>query len=237
MTGPDPSRESRIAGRAARSSGRSRRQAVFAGVRTVTTATGLVVGYYLLPMDSEFSGASAAGVVAGLVGMLALFAWQIRAIARSPSPRLRAVEALSATLPLFLLLFSGAYYLLGRGTPGSFTEALTRTDALYFTLTVFSTVGFGDITPVTHTARVLTMTQMVGNILLVGVAAKVVAGAVRTGLHRRDAGARRQGTERPGAEREGAETGGREESEGTDARGTGRGHGHRGSRRRGPGGR
>jgi hypothetical protein len=237
MTGPDPSRESRIAGRAARSSGRSHRQAVLAGVRTVTTATGLVVGYYLLPMDSEFSGGSAVGVVVGLVGMLALFARQIRAIARSPSPRLKAAEALSATLPLFLLLFSGAYYLLGRGTPGSFSESLTRTDALYFTLTVFSTVGFGDITPVTQTARILTMTQMVGNILLVGVAAKVVASAVRTGLHRRDAGAQGQGAEREGAEREGAETGGRRKSEGTDARGTGRGHGHRGSRRRGPGGR
>ncbi|MEH0449199.1 potassium channel family protein [Streptomyces sp. B21-102] len=152
------------------------------------TATGLVVGYYLLPMDSGFSGGSAVGVVVGLLGMLALFAWQIRTIARSPSPRLRAVEALSTTVPLFLLLFSGAYFLLERGTPGSFSEPLTRTDSLYFTLTVFSTVGFGDITAVTQTARVLTMVQMVGNILLVGVAAKVVASAVRTGLHRKEKG-------------------------------------------------
>ncbi|WP_406456121.1 ion channel [Streptomyces sp. NBC_01622] len=35
---------------------------------------------------------------------------------------------------------------------------------------MFSTVGFGDITAVTQTARVLTMAQMTGNILLVGVA-------------------------------------------------------------------
>ncbi|MCX5262530.1 potassium channel family protein [Streptomyces sp. NBC_00199] len=188
MTPPVPSHGSRSAGRAARLSWSARRQAVLGGLRTVVTATGLVVGYYLLPMDSGFSGGSAVGVVVGLLGMLALFVWQIRTIARSPSPRLRAVEALSTTVPLFLLLFSGAYFLLERGTPGSFSEPLTRTDSLYFTLTVFSTVGFGDITAVTQTARVLTMVQMVGNILLVGVAAKVVASAVRTGLHRKEKG-------------------------------------------------
>ena len=29
---------------------------------------------------------------------------------------------------------------------------MTRTDALYFVVTVFATVGFGDITPVSETA-------------------------------------------------------------------------------------
>jgi hypothetical protein len=32
-----------------------------------------------------------------------------------------------------------------RASAASFTEPLTRTDALYFSVTVFSTVGFGDI--------------------------------------------------------------------------------------------
>ncbi|MFI1506991.1 potassium channel family protein [Streptomyces sp. NPDC020597] len=222
MTRPDPSRDSRPAGLAARGSGSVRRQAVRAGLRTVATATGLVVGYYLLPMDAEFSGGSAVGVVVGLMGMLALFAWQINTIARSASPRLRAVEALSTTVPLYLLLFSAAYYLLERSTPGSFTEPLTRTDSLYFTLTVFSTVGFGDITAVTQTARVLTMVQMVGNILLVGVAAKVVAGAVRTGLHRREMGARGEGTDGAGSAGSGGTGGagaGREGTGGGDGAG------------------
>ena len=37
--------------------------------------------------------------------------------------------------------------------PGSFTEPLTRTDSLYFVVTVFATVGFGDITPLSLSAR------------------------------------------------------------------------------------
>ncbi|MEV4441110.1 potassium channel family protein [Streptomyces sp. NPDC049577] len=71
---------------------------------------------------------------------------------------------------------------------GEFTEPLTRTDALYFTLTVFSTVGFGDITPETHEARIVTMVQMTGDILLLGVAAHVVVGAVQSALGRRGDG-------------------------------------------------
>jgi hypothetical protein len=85
---------------------------------------------------------------------------------------------------LFLVLFAGAYYLLDRSAPGSFSESLTRTDALYFTLTTFSTVGYGDITAHSQTGRVLTMLQMAGGLLLVGIAARVLAGAVEAGLRR-----------------------------------------------------
>lgn len=51
---------------------------------------------------------------------------------------------------------------------------------------MISTVGFGDITARTETARVMTMIQMVGGLLLVGVAARVVVKAVETGQRRQD---------------------------------------------------
>jgi hypothetical protein len=45
--------------------------------------------------------------------------------------------------------------------PANFsTHALTRTDALYFTVTVFSTVGFGDITAASQSARLVVTAQM-----------------------------------------------------------------------------
>ncbi|MEV5379100.1 MULTISPECIES: potassium channel family protein [Streptomyces] len=153
-------------------------------LRPLGTATGLVVAYYLLPMDQRFEGSAAVGLVLGLVAVAALFTWQIRSILRSPRPRLRAVEALATTVPLFLLLFAATYHLMEQARPGDFTEPLSRTDALYFALTVFSTVGFGDITPRTEPARIATMVQMAGDILLVGVAAHVVVGAVQSALGR-----------------------------------------------------
>ncbi len=86
---------------------------------------------------------------------------------------------------MFLVLFSSTYFLLAQAVPGSFTESMNRTDALYFTVTVFATVGFGDIAPVTGTGRVLTTVQMIADLIVVGVIAKALFGAVRIGMRRR----------------------------------------------------
>ncbi|MBB6419269.1 potassium channel family protein [Streptomyces sp. AK010] len=161
-----------------------RRAAVLAGARSAGMATGLVIAYYLLPMDQPLAAGTTAGLVLGLLAVTALFLWQVRAIVRSPHPQLRAVESLAAVATLFALLFATSYFLLEHDTAGSFSEPLSRTDALYFTLTVFSTVGFGDITAGSTTARVMTMIQMVGGILLAGVAIRVVVSAIQAGLRR-----------------------------------------------------
>ncbi|MEU3345995.1 potassium channel family protein [Streptomyces sp. NPDC006700] len=150
--------------------------------RAVLVTTGLVTAYYLLPLDARATGMTAVLLGLGLVGVALFFGWEVWAIVRSPYPRLKAVEALTITLPLFLLLFAGAYYLLDRSDPRSFTEPLTRTDALYFAMTTFTTVGYGDITARSQTGRVLTMLQMTGGLLLVGVAARVLTGAIQAGL-------------------------------------------------------
>ncbi|WP_313884390.1 potassium channel family protein [Streptomyces tropicalis] len=155
-------------------------------VRTVLITSGLVATYYWLPMDQANTVTTSLILVGGLVAVAAVFGWEIRVIVRSPHPRLRAVEALAATLPLFLLLFASAYYLLERAVPGSFTEPLTRTDSLYFALTTFTTVGYGDIVALTELGRVMAMLQMLGGLLLVGVAARILAAAVQTGLRQRD---------------------------------------------------
>ncbi|MFI2203401.1 potassium channel family protein [Streptomyces sp. NPDC020192] len=147
---------------------------------------GLVAAYYLLPLDWHGWGVTALVLVCGLLAVVLFFGWEVWLIARSPSPRLKAVEALAATVPLYLVVFASVYYLLERAVPGSFSEHLSRTDALYFTLSTFSTVGFGDITPVSGTGRVVVMCQMTCSLLLVGVAVRVLAAAVLVGLRRRE---------------------------------------------------
>ncbi|MFI1167242.1 potassium channel family protein [Streptomyces sp. NPDC020801] len=170
-------------------------------VRSLLVTVGLVVAYYLLPMDSHSTLGASAVLAAGLAGVVAVFVWEVLVISRSPHPRLKAVEALATTLPLFLLLFASAYYLLDRSDAAAFTAPLTRTDALYFTLTTFTTVGYGDITARTETGRVLVMLQMTGGLLLVGVAARVLTTAIQAGLRQQ----RRNGTppEPPGQHRDG----------------------------------
>jgi len=162
-----------------------RRAAFVALARAVLIAAGLVTAYYLLPLDPRGSRGASTLFACGLLAVVLVFLWEVRTILHSPHPRLKAVEALATTLALFLVLFADAYYLLDHSAPGSFSEPLTKTDALYFTLTTFSTVGFGDITARSETGRVITMVQMAGGLLLVGVAARVLAGAVQAGLLQR----------------------------------------------------
>jgi hypothetical protein len=158
-----------------------RRRTLLAVVRSLATTSLLVTAYYLLPLTSAFTPATVIALIGGMAAVAMLLLWQASVIRRSVRPTLRAVEALATTLPLFLLLYAAVYYLLQRSAPQGFGEPLSRTDALYFTLTVFSTVGFGDITPHSQLARLLTMGQMTLDLLLIGVAAKVLTSAVREG--------------------------------------------------------
>ena len=115
----------------------------------------LVGAFYVLPIGHE-SGLRAfvrLGLDIALVG--AVFAWQIRRISLAELPELRAIEALGIVVVLFLVSFSGIYLAMSHESPGTFTQPLDHTRALYFTITIFSTVGFGDITPRTDTARLV----------------------------------------------------------------------------------
>ena len=154
-------------------------------LRPMATATVLVVLYYKLPMDKPFSSAVGVALVIGLLLVVALVVVQVRSIARSPYPRIRAIETIGISLPLFLLVFATAYFNIERGQSASFTQAMSRTDALYFTITVFSSVGFGDISPRTGSARILTMIQMMGDLVAFGVVARVIVSAVNSGSERR----------------------------------------------------
>jgi hypothetical protein len=135
--------------------------------------------YYLLPFDRASTGEVVAILVVGLVLFIALVAFHVRVIIRSPSPGLRAVEALATSVPLFLALFAISYFVMARLDASSFGVPLTRTDALYFTVTVFSTVGFGDITAKTQIARLVVTWQMIADLIILGVAVKIIVGAVK----------------------------------------------------------
>jgi voltage-gated potassium channel len=163
-----------------------RRLAVRAVLNPVLTAACFVALYFVAPLTKRFTAAAALGLAGCLVLLVVIIGWQARAIERSAHPRLRAVEALAVIIPLFLLLFSTTYVVVGNSQAGAFSEPLTRTDALYFTMEVFSTVGFGDITPRSQSARVLTIVQMLGDLLVIGLAARILVEAARRGLWRRN---------------------------------------------------
>ena len=173
----DPSREL--------PSARRRRLIVRAVLRTFLLTAVLVVLYYVLPLDEPLNAGVAVRLLAGLLIFAGMAAWQVRTIIGSRYPAVRAVESLGLIVPLYLLVFASTYFVMERASAANFTQPLTRTDALYFTVTVFSTVGFGDITAKSEAARVVVIFQMIGDIALLGAGVRVLLGAVRRGQERR----------------------------------------------------
>ena len=165
-------------------------------LRALASSAILVTVYYLLPFDGSSSWLAVTMLVIGLALLIALATFQVRSIIASPYPGLRAVEALATSVPLFLLLFAAAYVVMATLATGSFSQPMTHTNALYFTVTVFATVGFGDITAKTEAARLLVTGQMITDLIILGLGARVIVGAVTRGRQRRpqDAGATQPGT-------------------------------------------
>ncbi|MCL9758154.1 potassium channel family protein [Frankia sp. AiPa1] len=164
----------------------TRRRLIWHAVRRAgVNITVLVLLYYLLPLRGALDPAAILLLVAGLLAFTVLAGWQLRSILRSQYPAIRAIEALALSIPLFLILFASTYFLMSRADAGTFTEPMSRTDALYFTVAVFATVGFGDIAPKSESARIVTMVQMLADLLVLGLLIRAVFSAVEHGKRRR----------------------------------------------------
>jgi hypothetical protein len=157
---------------------------VLALLRAVGSTIALVVIYYLLPLDNSATWLAITILVIGLAAFVGLVAFHARAIIAAPFPTLRALEAFAIVVPVFLLLFAGAYALLGHASAGNFSQHMTHTNALYFTVTVFSTVGFGDITATAATPRLVVTAQMILDLVVLGIGIKVLLGAITRGRQR-----------------------------------------------------
>ena len=159
----------------------SRRTAMLRAAFTIVLAWVLIVGaFYLLPIGHE-SGLRAflrLGADIALVGVV--FTWQIRRIAVAELPELRAIEALGIVVAVFLVAFSAIYLAMSHQSASTFTQPLDHTRALYLTITIFSTVGFGDITPRTDTARLVVSAQMLLDLVIIGAVVRLLFNAAKS---------------------------------------------------------
>jgi voltage-gated potassium channel len=167
-----------------------RRRLVAVGLLRALATTAVVVGtYYLLPLDNLTGILLGVALAVGLVVLTAVVVYQVQAIIRHRHSAVRAVEALAITVPVFLILFAATYFMMEQAHPGNFNvNSLTRTDSLYFTITIFATVGFGDITATSQLARMAVIAQMLLDLLVLGLVVKVFVGAVEIGRGPRSTG-------------------------------------------------
>jgi voltage-gated potassium channel len=169
---------------------RERRRAVARTALLISVAwVGLIGIYYAVPAASESPAYDVVRLIIGLLLIGLVITWQTSHIVKSDIPELRAAQSLGVVMPLFLVVFSSVYLSVSDFSRRDFSQALDHTRALYFTVTVFSTVGFGDITPTTDGARILVSIQMLLDLVIIGAVARILINAAKTGLSRGNEGA------------------------------------------------
>jgi len=154
------------------------------GLRAAASVAVLLTLYYELPVAHRAHESVALRLAVALALFAAILANEIRLISVHERPMLRAGVAMATIIPLFLVMFAWIYLTLSDSDPAAFGGHLSRTSALYFTVTVFSTVGFGDITPKTDTARLVAMVQMLADLAVIAVVIRLILGAATRGVAR-----------------------------------------------------
>jgi ACR3 family arsenite efflux pump ArsB len=131
------------------------------------------------------------GVVARLGVATAIFVavliFEIRGITKARHPMLRAGVAMAIVIPLFLVFFAWIYLNMSQTDIHTFGIHLSRMEALYFTVTVFSTVGFGDITPHSDLARLVTTIQMIADLAVIAIVVRLILGVASRSAGERSA--------------------------------------------------
>ena len=148
------------------------------------------------PKDLDVDSAWDAVVLfaTAIVLLVLVYGVSLRRIGRSRYPMLRAMLVITVFLVTYLLLMAYVYLSLEARFPGQVPGVGTHVDALYFTVTVVTTVGFGDIVPVGQAAKAVVTTQMVFTLVVLGTLIRLAANVGRDERERR----RRAGRESSG---------------------------------------
>lgn len=153
-------------------------------VRLAVGFTLLLLAYYHLPIHDDFAlDLPWLLITVGLFAAIVLV--QVPLILRARHPFFRAVEALALTVGVYLLVFARIYASTSAADPAAFNAVLDRTTALYFSVTVFATVGFGDIAPVANALKMVVTVQMLLNLIMIGVVVRLLITVGRRGMERR----------------------------------------------------
>lgn len=140
----------------------------------------LTIAYYFIPLRFDLQEAWTAGRL--LVSLLALGVLAVvlrRTMLRSRelhSPQYLRIEWLLSALYALVLTFALVYGYLAVHLPGQFVGIDDRTDALYFSVTLVATVGFGDIHPAGTAAQLVATVHMLFNLIYLGTALRLLTG-------------------------------------------------------------
>jgi len=147
----------------------------------------LLLAYWVAPIQDPIDSSWALRMVTGLLVTGLVLWWQIAAVRASPRPVLQAAQGLMLSIGVFLIIFATLYLAMDQAITGAFSQPLDKTSALYFAITTLSTVGYGDITPLSHAAQIVVSVQMLLDLVLLAVIARVFLRTASGAVNRRKA--------------------------------------------------
>ncbi len=139
----------------------------------------LTFGYYILPLGTFWQDQSellrfGVGVLAFVV-LGKVLVLHLRHTKRTEETVYLRIQWLLSALYLLVLLFALAYAFIAEHYPHDFVGISDRTNALYFSVTVVSTVGFGDIYPTAKVPQLIVSAQMIFDLIYLGTALRVLS--------------------------------------------------------------
>ena len=149
-------------------------------VRTSLSVTLLLVIYALVPVEPLLNTATVLRLVVSIALVALVIVLQVRAIRSASYPVLRAIEATIIAIIFFVIVFALLYLGFAASDPAHFSEPLNRVTAFYFTVTILSTVGFGDISARSDVARLLVTVQMLLDLAIIAIIVRVFSSVART---------------------------------------------------------
>ncbi|MFN8017458.1 MAG: ion channel [Acidimicrobiales bacterium] len=148
----------------------------------------LLALYFVIPFDGSHWIAGAALGIAAALAVLPLTFRRLTRIRTSDFPVREALQAVSMIASLVIVAFAISYYSIADGTNG-FPGIHTKLDAIYFTTVTTATVGYGDITPTSQTARAVVTGHILLNITLIGASFRLLSRAASDRRFAEDAAA------------------------------------------------
>ena len=133
------------------------------------TLVGAVLFYYFVPLSQDDHPVWRWAVfIVGLGTLIFLIVRQLRKqLSAGPDPGIRVHTLITLLYPV-VALFALTYYVIQSTDPTQFTDMVTRTDALYYTVITLGTVGYGDVHAVGQLARVVSMIQVAFDLVVIG---------------------------------------------------------------------
>ncbi len=145
---------------------------------TLLYLAGLITLYALMPFGGKW------WYVTGLIGLASIGAvipFILRRLHRlqvSERPIYDAVQVLALSVTVLVLGFAALYESMSN-RHGNFSGLNNKVDAVYFTVTTLSTVGFGDIHATSRIARLIVSFQIIFNLLFLGGVVRLITNVGR----------------------------------------------------------